>query len=123
MEAEWQALLDKYPLTFYRVAWFSCMTGWAPLLDQLAAKLEDELTRQPDKTFRVVQIKEKFGGLRFYADNASARMREFIDAAESESFRICEYCGQSANGLTKNKHGWVRTLCDSCKSNKERVNG
>lgn len=64
-----------------------------------------------------VQVKEKFGGLRFYTNISSNEQEAAISFAESLSYKICENCGTMQNiGQTK---GWVSTLCKECaKDNK-----
>jgi hypothetical protein len=58
----------------------------------------------------IAQIKEKFGGLRYYADgDIDEQMDGMIDFAESLSYTICEECG--APGKLRSG-GWMRTLCD-----------
>jgi len=58
----------------------------------------------------IAQIKEKFGGLRYYADgDIDEQMDGMIDFAESLSYTICEECG--APGKLRSG-GWLRTLCD-----------
>jgi hypothetical protein len=58
----------------------------------------------------IAQIKEKFGGLRYYADgDIDEQMDGMIDFAESLSYTICEECG--APGKLRSG-GWIRTLCD-----------
>lgn len=59
---------------------------------------------------RVVQVKEKFGTLRFYADRATEQAYAYINFAEHMSGRVCEECG--APGRTRGR-GWIRTLCDT----------
>jgi hypothetical protein len=56
-----------------------------------------------------VQVKEKFGGLRFYVDRATDKHYGYITFAESMSYRTCEECGAEGRhyGI-----GWHRTLCD-----------
>lgn len=56
-----------------------------------------------------VQVKEKFGALRFYANGGDEKAQAYIEFAEAMSCRTCEECG--APGKTRNG-GWVRTLCD-----------
>ena len=56
-----------------------------------------------------VQVKEKFGSLRFYYDGGDEYIRALVNFAESMSGRICEKCGSP--GKTRGG-GWVRTLCD-----------
>ena len=58
---------------------------------------------------RVAQVKEKFGGLRFYVDNADDYVRGAIEMAEMMSLRTCEVCG---NRGRKHTGGWIRTLCE-----------
>ena len=62
------------------------------------------------------QVKEKFGGLRFYVDNSDDYVRGVIAMAESMSYRTCEDCG--APGKQSGK-GWIKTVCDTCNKPKE----
>lgn len=62
--------------------------------------------------FKIVQIKEKFGGLRFYIDGGDEQIHAWISFAESMSYDICEECGTNQNiGTTS---GWIRTICGDC---------
>jgi hypothetical protein len=66
--------------------------GWWPIVWKLHAAL---LELDPD--YRISQIKEKFGGLRYYADfeNVSWQDAEpLIAAAEKAASETCEVCGQ-----------------------------
>ena len=57
----------------------------------------------------VQQIKEKFGGLRFYYDGGNDEISGMVRMAEAWADQTCEVCGN------KGKHrsgGWIRTLCD-----------
>jgi len=59
------------------------------------------------------QIKEKFGGLRFYT--GPTRNRKFFDQIEEiceRSYTICENCGQP--GEPDTNRGWIKTLCPNC---------
>jgi hypothetical protein len=55
------------------------------------------------------QVKEKFGGLRFYVQAATDKHYNFISFAESMSYRTCESCGAEGKTYTD---GWHTTLCD-----------
>ena len=59
---------------------------------------------------RVLQVKEKFGTLRFYAGQVDDRAQAYIDFAEHMSGKVCEVCG--APGKLGGK-GWIRTLCET----------
>jgi hypothetical protein len=61
---------------------------------------------------RAVQVKEKFGQLRFYLSTTTEEMGNLIREAETKSGTICEECGQP--GKLINDGGWLKTTCDSC---------
>lgn len=82
--------------------------GWAPLLDRLMEDLAKVGPMGP-----IAQIKEKFGGLRFYTVSSSAEHNDLIWAAEAASYTICERCG-SPGSLDQTRQ-WVKTLCEPCK--------
>ena len=58
---------------------------------------------------RVAQIKEKFGGLRFYYDGGDGHISGMVTMAESWAHRTCETCGNKGKSR---EGGWIRTLCD-----------
>lgn len=58
---------------------------------------------------RVVQIKEKFGGLRFYYDGGDDQISGMVTMAEVWAGRTCETCGNLGK---QRSGGWIRTLCD-----------
>lgn len=57
-----------------------------------------------------VQIKEKFGGLRFYIQNGNTEIRQRIHQAEQESVRTCDVCGNDGTVET-NEQGWYNARC------------
>lgn len=56
-----------------------------------------------------VQVKEKFGTLRFYVDGATDVQYNYIEFAELMSSRTCEKCGQPGETYPI---GWHQTLCE-----------
>ena len=86
--------------------------GWFEIVWRLCEDLEPlvvEAEYASGQAFEVLQVKEKFGGLRFYANYTTDAMRKRIDTARVESLRTCEICGQPG---TQREHRWIRTLCD-----------
>jgi len=79
--------------------------GWYALIKNL---IDDLLQLGWDK--KVTQVKEKFGGLRFYICNGSDEIFKRITIAEEESYKICETCGQI--GTLRTNIGWYLTLCN-----------
>lgn len=74
-----------------------------------------------DPEYKVRQVKEKFGGLRFYAtfsDMDAPRqtcVSWLVNWAEYVSYRTCEYCGEQG-GQHRSRFGWYRTVCTGCAS-------
>jgi hypothetical protein len=89
---------------------FECGDGWFDLLWRLCEDIEK---LDPPEDFYVDQVKEKYGGLRFYVGNDTLEIYDRIVEAEEESYTICEDCG-SVGAVTSN-HGWLSTLCDKCR--------
>ena len=83
--------------------------GWTELI-------KDLFDAKPEET-AVIQVKEKFGGLRFYTDGTTAEFLTLVDAAEEESYKICEQCGEPGS-IDKNRY-WLKTLCHSCTSKRD----
>lgn len=78
--------------------------GWM----QLVADLITELAAVDD-TWRITQIKSKFGGLRFYISGGGLEIDELIDRTEKKSYTLCEECGAPGELLRINS--WYYTLC------------
>lgn len=62
------------------------------------------------------QIKEKFGGLRFYYHGGDEIIDGMVRLAEGMSYRICENCGVMNELVNRNNGGmgWIRTTCPCC---------
>ncbi len=76
----------------------------------------DEIMQRPHSItpyvhwIRVQQIKEKFGGLRFYYEGGDDHISGMVDMAESWAGHTCETCGNMGK---QREGGWIRTLCDT----------
>ena len=67
---------------------------------------------KPHMILQIDQIKEKFGGLRFYYTGGDNTIDGMVSLAEGLSYRICEDCGTTKNiGRTS---GWIRYICLEC---------
>lgn len=84
---------------------FDVDKGWYPLIQNLIQEL---IELGWDK--QITQVKEKFGGLRFYVHNANEEMNVVINKYEKLSYETCETCGDK--GEIRRDIGWWRTLCD-----------
>jgi len=130
-----KSLCEKYPKIFRDrnrsmqetcMCWgFECGDGWYDIIDALCGTIQHHLNwkrgsdkhkgmtdEEWDESHQVVaaQVKEKFGGLRFYIRGGDDFVEGAIALAESLSFRTCEECGAPGS---RRGGGWIRTLCDS----------
>ena len=113
---------DKSPRETLICFGFECGDGWEPLIRECAAKLEaiNNTIENPENYIAAVQVKEKFGGLRFYLNFHTTETDEAIRVAEEKADVTCETCGQP--GTAEGSKGWICTLCAPCreKYNKAR---
>jgi hypothetical protein len=66
--------------------------------------------KKGDWITKATQVKEKFGGLRFYVTGTSDKNWALIRNAEQKSYAVCEETGSEVEVGTWN-NGWVRTMC------------
>ena len=96
--------------------YFAVGDGWEPILRRLSEKVLAEYLTWPSEQqalFQVVQVKEKFGGLRYYFDGASTEaISQAVSEAENAADATCEVCG--APGERVNVTNWLQTLCHAC---------
>lgn len=92
--------------------------GWPKSLDigpgwyEIVFRLNEDLAAL-DPNYSIAQVKEKFGGLRYYINinpEVGAEANRLIDIAECESENTCETCGNA--GVLRTDLYWMRTLCD-----------
>ncbi len=61
--------------------------------------------------YRIIQIKEKYGFLRWYDNGNCDEGYKVIRKYEDLSKRICINCGKPATRITT---GWISPFCDDC---------
>jgi hypothetical protein len=83
-----------------------CGRGWQGLYLPLIARCQAE-------GVPIHQVKEKFGGLRFYVGGGSPELEQAIEEAETLSYKTCEDCGTTEGVETKGE--WIRSLCSGCR--------
>lgn len=87
---------------------FGCGEGWKTIINDLCTQIK--ALGLPN--LRVVQIKEKFGGLRFYVDGADNAVYDLIAEAEKKASQTCELCGAPGK---EREGGWYATMCAPCR--------
>jgi hypothetical protein len=116
-EAFAKRMEEKYPKMFSQpYGGFAIGEGWWPIIESLCANIQSHTdwwnknreTRPVVEQVVVEQIKEKFGGLRFYYEGGDEQISGMVRMAEAWADRSCEECG--APGTAGGK-GWIKTLC------------
>lgn len=120
-----EKLFSKYPKIFIQkklsmtetaMCWgIECGDGWYWLIDMLCNQIQYDIDKNNEPQIEAVQVKEKFGGLRFYTDITTDRQRGMIALAENMSYSICEDCGTTKD-VTQNTEEYIQSLCIECRS-------
>jgi hypothetical protein len=117
--------MDEYPNYSNEELALNVRPGWRPIILDLLRQLAEVPGWRNDM---VRQIKEKFGGLRFYwwadADELPGgdagyqmldeRVEALIKQAEERAWKTCEICGGTEGGVCQRGKGWIVTQCDAC---------
>ena len=117
-------LIEQYPEQFKNLKYLECDDGWYEILSRLCYIVNNRLdykkrVNEPLGYFGWSQIKEKFGGLRAYANGADEFIRGAIEMAESMSYITCEATGEKGKPRKQRRDdngepmpAWIKTLCD-----------
>lgn len=89
-------------------------SGWRNAFgEQMCEEIREELVKVGYlEKYRITQIKEKFGYLRWYDFGCTEKMlHEIIPKYENLSAYTCICCGKPATKITT---GWISPYCDDC---------
>jgi hypothetical protein len=94
---------------------FEFQDGWNGCVLKCLNSIAEYVALHPDSQFRIEQLKQKFGGLRFYyiaAEKHYDEIHKLVILAEKECSVTCELCGQPGRLCSSN--GWLMTMCGDC---------
>jgi len=114
--------------------------GWKPILKALDQSITNVLDNSKTRCeCKILQIKEKFGGLRFYFElkgldeERRAKIWGAVMMAECMSYKTCEVCGATTDVSTEPSRkprgegrmggGRTLTLCDKCHKKRAEEGG
>jgi hypothetical protein len=106
---------ERFPKMFANpYGGFAVGAGWYPILEILCSNIQHHLDWKNRESLvvpqvEVEQIKEKFGGLRFYYSGGDDEISGMVRMAEAWADVACEECGAAGK---RRSGGWIRTLCD-----------
>ena len=107
----------QYPIVMRNVTiGFDCPKHWRGPVQEAIAGLE-KIAKSTDPSLRIVQVKEKFGGLRIYVESTttekhpSDNINMIISYAENKCHNICINCVEHG----EHSVAWGRRTCSQCK--------
>jgi hypothetical protein len=138
--AKYPKIFETYNGNPGDVNWFGVPEGWLPIIDKLCGSIQhyidyvylsepnpnyvegSQYKSDDETTHRFIrkgvpqvmcsQMKEKFGGLRFYTFGHDDIVEGMIKMAEYMCDNTCEECGSENDlGMTT---GWITVKCRSC---------
>lgn len=81
---------------------------------EMCKEIKDELVKSNRlNDYYITQIKEKYGGLRWYDNGGSREHFDIIRKYEHKSEETCILCGTPASQIST---GWISPYCDKCAS-------
>lgn len=128
-----KSLIKKYPWLYPRSEWSGervenydytwteldvMPNGWREAFGELLCEeIQEELEKHNFvDEYSIAQIKEKFGGLRWYDNGvpSECKIHEIIENYSTLSEYICECCGELDVPSTD---GWITPICKKCIKN------
>lgn len=147
--AKYPKIFKDYEGNPGRVNWSGVPKGWLPIIDDLCGAMQDyidtttrfkdnpdyvpgstydqnDITTHKTINYRIPQVtctqmKEKFGGLRFYTNGGDKITEGMISMAEYLCDNTCEVCGTREElGHTT---GWITVCCKTCHDSGKSARG
>lgn len=122
-DVQWEIIKLLCPKLYRHGITFECHRGWGALIYDISLKLEKLIEEIENQIFLrerkklenpeiyAIQVKEKYGTLRFYMSYGNDEIINLIKAVEYLSKHTCEICG--AHGKLR-RESWIKTRCDNC---------
>ena len=116
-------LKTKYPKLLENIERLDCGDGWYNLINCACHIIQhhvdsNQATNPEYQQVTAVQIKEKFGTLRFYCRGTTEYTEGVIDFAETMSGKVCEFTG-NVGSLHRSPTGWMHTVSEETANDKQ----
>ena len=107
-------LFDTFPKIFKQsgmIGSIDCPDSWYTIISTACYLIQQECDRTGSQV-AAVQVKEKYGTLRFYTHNSSPFIDGVLDMAEEMTTLVCASCGTTKD-LTPTE-GYILYMCNRC---------
>lgn len=107
----WDEIIAACPRLYSEGVDFECGPGWQRIIRELSLRIENILEKTDSTDMYAVQVKEKYGTLRFYMSNMNPEIHALVSDTEALSSQTCETCGRFGK-----MRGWhhIVVRCDKC---------
>ena len=111
------------PMTHTCMCWGICVgDGWYHILDVLCHGIQHRIewkskTKNSIQQVEATQVKEKWGGLRFYYEGGDDYIRGMVAMAEGLSIISCTQCGRPTERTIRS---WMK-ICSTCKKELDKL--
>ena len=96
--------------TLTAMCWgFECDDGWYDLIYNLCGDITSYCNSTGYPVPKAVQVKEKYGTLRFYVDQGDDHIYDLISYYSQRSRTTCETCGNIGK---MRGNGWLYVSCE-----------
>ena len=124
-------LIEEYPFLKLKdnlddmmtYTWLDDMPiGWRVAFgEQMCKEIKEELLKHNElDSYEIVDIKEKFGGLRWYDNSNLPGLQVIIAKYAVLSETTCIVCGKPAEWVST---GWISPYCDDCATKQAKAQG
>lgn len=118
--------LEEYPWSRYdeQESWFESFIkdfpGWRDITIQFCDSVNKLIEQEPEagKELTILQLKEKFGGVRVYfgpmecSYRFHSELNSLVNLYEMSSYATCTHCGKDADIVYIG--GYAAALCPTC---------
>ena len=111
---------DDYDYTYTELD--AMPDGWIIAFGEMMCEEIREALLENDllNSFRIDQLKEKYGSMRLYHHGGNRKADDIINKYSILSENICSCCGRPDSGSTKS--GWIYPVCEECwNENQQRL--
>ena len=103
-----QLIYDQFPFVQCPL---ECGVGFHELIYRMCVEITELYEDNIDK-ISILEIKEKFGGLRVTPSTSNKELDDIIEEYEQLSKSTCEICG--AEGKLIKDGYWIKVRCEEC---------
>lgn len=118
-------IYKKYSRVLCKPIYPETAEGWDALVEDFIQEMNEAACAFRNKSITIIDIKEKFGGLRIYVDydlpsEQISELERIVSKYEHLSLKTCSYCGEENKQMHKRMGYWDIVICQDCYNKKAK---